>query len=50
MVCWCDRSHYEVVKETFKYGFNYHLTKRGRSDWDVAWWDGPTPLKLLSKM
>ena len=44
MVSWCDKTHYDVVKEVLKFGLDYHLTKKSRSDWDLAWWDGPPPI------
>ena len=50
MVCWCQKTHYEVVKEVLRYRFDYHLTRRGRSDWDIAWWDGPPPINLIAKL
>ncbi len=39
-----------MVKEVLRYRFNYHLTRRGRSDWDIAWWDGPPPIDLIAKL
>ena len=50
MICWSSRTHYNIVKEVIKLDFNYHLTKNRRKKWDLAWWDGPPPISLLSKM
>ena len=37
---YCKHTHYEVVKESGKAFLNFHLTKKERSDWDIAWFDG----------
>ena len=43
-------TQYDVVKEVGKKDFNYHLTKNETSDWDIAWYDGPISIRLLTKM
>jgi len=30
MICWCGKTHYNVVKEVAKFEFNYKLIKRPR--------------------
>lgn len=35
--------HYAVIKEVGKLFLEYHLTKKAKSDWDVAWFDYPVP-------
>jgi hypothetical protein len=47
---WAANTHYEVVKEVSKFHLGYHLTKNSRSNWDIAWWDGPIPMQILNKM
>ena len=47
---WSANTHYDVVKEVAKFEAGYHLTKRQRALWDLAWWDGPIPISILSKM
>ncbi len=39
--CFCKNTHYSVVKEAGKVFLEWHLTKKKKSDWDVAWYDGP---------
>jgi len=43
-------THYDVVKEVSKFGFQYHLTKKEYSPWDVWWSDGPITIHLLKRM
>ena len=43
-------TQYETVKEVGKKDFNYHLTKNENCDWDIAWFDGPISIRLLTKM
>lgn len=50
LTMWTAKTHYDVVKEVSKFQFEYHLTKKSRAPWDVAWWDGPIPLQIMSKM
>jgi len=47
---WAGNTHYDVVKEVGKFLAEYHLTKSGNRKWDLAWWDGPIPMSILSKM
>jgi hypothetical protein len=44
---YCKHTHYEVVKEAGKVFAEFHLTKKERSDWDLAWFDGPSPGYLI---
>jgi len=45
---YCKYTHYEIVKEVGKHICEFHLSKKSRSDWDIAWFDGPSPGYLLS--
>ena len=50
---YCKYTHYEIVKEVGKHICEFHLSKKSRSDWDVAWFDGPSPgylIDLIKKM
>lgn len=50
---YCRHTHYEVVKEAGKVFLEFHLTKKEFSDWDLAWFDGPSPgylIDLIKKM
>lgn len=47
---YCKYTHYEVVKEAGKFFANFHLTKKEKSDWDVAWFDGHVTMKLIKEM
>jgi hypothetical protein len=47
---WAANTHYEVVKEVSKFQLGYHLTKNAKAKWDIAWWDGPIPMQILTKM
>lgn len=47
---WSGQTHYDVVKEVAKFEHNMHLTKWPNKKWDLAWWDGPIPMSILSKM
>lgn len=47
LVMYCQYTQYDVVKETGKVTFNYHLTRNEQKDWDIAWFDGPISIKLL---
>lgn len=44
---YCYWTHYDVIKEVGKFVFEYHLTRRERTDWDLAWFDGPIGLTFL---
>ena len=48
MYAW--NTHYDVVKEVGKCIFEYHLTRRGNCDWDLAWFDSPIAISFLHKM
>ena len=51
MVCWCGMTHYNVIKEVIKFDYEFTLCKSNKSRaWDIAWWDGPPPLSLISKL
>ena len=50
LTMWTAKTHYDVVKEVSKFQFEFHLTKKSRATWDVAWWDAPIPLQILSRM
>lgn len=43
-------TQYEVVKEVSKFTFEYHLTKKEFSPWDLWWSDGPVTIHLLRRM
>lgn len=45
---YCKYTHYEIVKEVGKHICEFHLTKKSRSDWDIAWFDGPSPGYLIN--
>lgn len=47
---YCKHTHYDVVKEAGKLFLEFHLSKREKSDWDIAWFDGPISIKLLKDM
>lgn len=47
---YCKYTHYEVVKESGKTFLEFHLTKKEKSDWDIAWFDGPVNIKLIKEM
>ena len=47
MVMFALYTHYDVIKEVAKFTFEYHLTKRENSQWDIAWYDGPITIRLL---
>ena len=50
MVMMAGFTHYDVIKEVAKFNFEYHLTKKEYSNWDIYWCDGPIGLKLISRM
>lgn len=50
LTLWSGQTHYDVVKEVAKFDLDYHLIKFGKKAWDVAWWDGPIPMNIVSKM
>jgi hypothetical protein len=39
-----------VVKEAGKTYLNYHLSKKERGDWDIAWFDGWVSIKFIKEM
>jgi tubulin polyglutamylase TTLL6/13 len=45
---YCKYTHYEIIKEVGKNVCEFHLTKKSRSDWDIAWFDGPSPAYLIN--
>ena len=47
---YCKHTHYDVVRESGKMHMEFHLSKREKSDWDIAWFDGPISIKLLKEM
>ena len=47
---YCLHTHYEIVKEVGKTFCDFHLTKKFKSDWDIAWFDGPIGVKILKEM
>lgn len=47
---YCRHTHYEVVKEAGKTYLNYHLSKKERGDWDIAWFDGWVSIKFIKEM
>ena len=38
---YCRHTHYDIVKEVGKLMCEFHLSRRAKSDWDIAWYDGP---------
>ena len=50
MIMYAKHTHYDVVKEVAKYNFEYHLTKRDNSQWDIAWFDAPITLPFLQRL
>lgn len=40
---YCKHTNYAVIKEAGKVFLEYHLSKREKSDWDIAWFDAPPP-------
>ena len=47
---YCRYTHYEVVKEAGKTFCEFHLTKKEKSDWDIAWFDRPISLDFVREM
>ena len=47
---YCKNTHYIVVKEAGKCFCDFHLTKREKADWDIAWFDGPINVLFLKTM
>jgi len=47
---YCKYTHYEVVKEAGKFFANFHLSKKEKSDWDIAWFDGHVTMALIKDM
>lgn len=46
----CKYTHYDIVREVGKTFCDFHLSRKERSDWDIAWFDGPISIKLLKEM
>ena len=46
----CKMCHYTSVKEAGKHWLEWHLTKKEKSDWDVAWYDGPVNIQFIKEM
>ena len=44
LVMFAGFTHYDVIKEVAKFNYEYHLTKKEFSNWDVYWCDGPIGL------
>ena len=47
---YCRYTKYDVVKEAGKNYNDFKLTKKWKSDWDIAWFDGPIGVKILKDM
>ena len=47
---YCKYTRYVVIKEAGKVFLEYHLTRKEKSDWDIAWFDGPINIKFLKEM
>lgn len=47
---YCRYTRYECVKESGKAFCDFHLTKKWKTDWDIAWFDGPIGVKILKEM
>ena len=41
IVMFCKHTRYDIVKECGKNWLEYHLTRRKKADWDIAWYDAP---------
>lgn len=50
IILFCKHTHYSVVKEAGKVFCEYHLTKKRKSDWDIAWFDHPPKFEFLKNM
>lgn len=47
---YCKYTKYVVIKEAGKVFLEYHLTRKEKADWDIAWFDGPVNVKFLKEM
>ena len=47
---YCKQTHYVVIKEAGKVFLEYHLTRKEKSDWDIAWFDGAINIQFLKNM
>lgn len=47
---YCKHTHYETVKDVGRNFCDFHLSRKERSDWDIAWFDGPNGVGLLKEM
>ena len=47
---YCKHTSYDVVRDAGKNFCDFHLSKKERSDWDIAWFDSPFGLKFLKEM
>ena len=41
---------FAAVKEAGKLYMEWHLSKKAKSDWDLAWFDMPIDVKFLKRM
>ena len=46
----CRYTKYAAVKEAGKCFMEYHLTRKIKSDWDIAWYDRPISVNFLKYM
>tara|TARA_B110000285_G_C15095172_1_gene601523 strand:+ start:151 stop:387 length:237 start_codon:yes stop_codon:yes gene_type:complete len=46
---YCKFTKYVVVKEVGKVHQEWHLTRKEKSDWDIAWFDGPPNIEKFLK-
>jgi hypothetical protein len=47
---YCKFTRYDCVKESGKTFCDMHLSKKWKTDWDIAWFDGPIGVKILKDM
>ena len=46
----CKPTTYSLVKSAGKMYMDWHLSKRLKSDWDVAWFDEPIDIYFLKNI
>ena len=47
---YCRYTKYDAVKESAKVYNDFKLTRKWKTDWDVAWFDGPNGIKILKDL
>ena len=46
----CRHTKYTAVKEAGKTFCEFHLTRKIKSDWDIAWYDAPVNVHFVKNM